>query len=43
MNKRTGRLMICEGLYIELYHRLPNRFHRLMMRLAFGWKFERGE
>jgi len=42
MNEQTGRIKICDGFYISLYHRMPNKFHRIMMRLMFGWEFECG-
>jgi hypothetical protein len=33
-----GRVEILPNIYYELTT-MPNRFHRLMMRLLFGWKF----
>ena len=38
--KSVGRLKINESFTINLYGKLPNRFHRFMARLLLGWKYE---
>ena len=37
--KDTFELQICEKFIYVSQYKSPNKFHRLMMRLFFGWKF----
>lgn len=39
-DKPIGILKINESFTINIYKKLPNRFHRFMARLLLGWKYE---
>jgi hypothetical protein len=39
MRESDGYLVIAPGVKVEIRKR-PNRFHRLMLRLFFGWEWE---
>ena len=42
--KPVGELKINEGFTIQVYKKLPNRFHRWMARIMLGWIYtERSE
>lgn len=35
--KPVGELKINEGFMIQIYKKLPNRFHRWMAKVLLGW------
>jgi hypothetical protein len=37
--KNVGRCEILPNYYFQL-SKMPNRFHRFMLRILLGWKFE---
>lgn len=42
--KPVGILKINESLTIQIYTRMPNRFHRWMAKILLGWTYiERSE
>lgn len=42
-DKPIGSLKVNESFVINIYGKLPNRFHRFMARLLLGWKYEKYE
>ena len=36
----TGYIHIGDGFTIAYYHKLPNKFHRYMQRIFFGFRWE---
>jgi len=38
--KNNFKITLVPDLIFELPGRIPNRFHRIMMRVFFGWKIE---
>ena len=39
----TGILKINDSVSIMCYGKLPNKFHRLMVRILLGWKYEEAQ
>jgi len=39
-NEYTYRIRLADKLYFQCIGKPPNAFHRMMLRLVFGWRIE---
>lgn len=42
-NEPVGVLKLNESLSVYVYKKMPNRFHRWMVKVLLGWVYEEGK